>query len=247
MRYLVFLFFLLPSMYSQAFDHQHQDWNNYLQTHVTDHAHHSTFDYELASQPASKQLLESYLQSLSAIEVERFNAWENNQKLAFLINSYNAFTIQWVLQHYPIESIRDTGFLFKTPWKYKFISLLGEQTSLGDIEHKRLRKNYNEPRIHFAINCASIGCPALASYAYRADNLDAQLHEATMRFLNDSTRNHADGDTLYLSPIFKWFKKDFISDQYGLEHWVSQYWNINPAEIKRIKFTRYDWDLNITQ
>lgn len=134
------------------------------------------------------------------------------QKLAFLINACNGWTVELILTRYPdLESIKDLGSLFQSPWKKKFFFLLGEKRSLDDIEHGLIRGSgrYNDPRIHFAVNCASIGCPALKNQAYRGDILEEQLEEATRLFLSDKSRNRLRNRELQISSIFKWYREDF--------------------------------------
>jgi hypothetical protein len=142
--------------------------------------------------------------------------------MAFLINAYNAYTVEKILTRYPnIKSIWDFGKLFGNPFKDKFITLLGREFSLDMIEHETLRKPgaYDEPRVHFAVNCASTGCPMLREEAYVAARLDAQLEEQTKRFLSDRSRNryNAQDNTLEVSEIFKWFSSDWTSGYRGFD------------------------------
>ena len=142
--------------------------------------------------------------------------------MAFLINAYNAYTVEKILTRYPnIKSIWDFGKLFGNPFKDKFFTLLGREFSLDMIEHETLRKPgaYDEPRLHFAVNCASTGCPMLREEAYVAARLDAQLEEQTKRFLSDRSRNryNAQDNTLEVSEIFKWFSSDWTSGYRGFD------------------------------
>lgn len=138
-----------------------------------------------------------------------FDGWPQAQRRAFLINAYNAFTVDLILTRYPkLKSIRDLGSLFSSPWKQSFFTLFGEEQSLDGIEHGLLRgaPDFDDPRIHFAVNCASIGS-ALRPEAYWAEVLDAQLEDQTRRFFGDRTRNRFDATsaTLYLSSILDWY------------------------------------------
>jgi hypothetical protein len=142
--------------------------------------------------------------------------------MAFLINAYNAYTVEKILTRYPnIKSIRDFGKIFGNPFKDKFFTLLGREFSLDMIEHETLRKPgaYNEPRVHFAVNCASVACPMLREEPYVAGRLDAQLEEQTRRFLSDHTRNryNPQDNTLEVSEIFKWFSEDWTSGYRGFD------------------------------
>ena len=159
--------------------------------------------------------LNQYLEQLSNTDPEKFN---HNEKLAFWINVYNAFTLQIVTKNYPIKSItelstggRIIGYLLgKTVWDKEFITINKKKYSLNDIEHKILRK-MNEPSIHFAIVCASISCPPLRNEAFEAGKIDEQLTNQAIKFINDSTKNYFDlkNRESYISKIFKWFDEDF--------------------------------------
>lgn len=190
----------------------HEVWDNLLQKHVrvTDNGKATQVDYQGLAE--SRSALSGYLESLGTISQAQFDAWPKPDQLAFLINAYNGWTVELILSRYPdLSSIKDLGSLFQSPWKKKFIPLFGKQLSLDEIEHGLIRGSgrYNDPRIHFAVNCASIGCPALRNTAYRGDFLDRQLEEATMLFLADNTRNRLQGDRLEVSLIFKWYRQDF--------------------------------------
>lgn len=215
---------------------------------------------------SSQTELTAYLKSLSAVSQDTFEQWDQNTQLAFLINAYNAYTIDLILTRYPdLTSIRDIGGFFSSPWKQEFAVLLGKKRSLDDIEHGLIREKgvYNEPRIHFAVNCASIGCPALREEAYVGDKLDEQLEQQTVRFLSDNSRNYYDGNTLHISKIFSWYKDDFEMkwrDSSSLNGFLAHYGSalssndgksLDNDDIKAIKsgnseieFLDYNWALN---
>ena len=161
-----------------------------------------------------------------------------NEKLAYYINLYNAATVKLILQNYPLKSIKD----IKKPWDKKWVKVGGELLSLGDIEHKILRK-MEEPRIHFAINCASFSCPKLSNSMFTANNMEAQLEEAAKNFINDTKRNKL-SEKIALSKIFKWFKKDFVNSNTTVLEYVSKYTlaDINTGE--KVMYLNYDWNLN---
>ncbi len=240
-----------------AFDQQHTLWNDLLQKHVhmIQEARASQVDYKNFDKPK----LEKYLQSLSSLSRSQYQEFTREQKLVFLINAYNAFTVQLILDNYPISSIKKIGSIFSSPWKKKFVSLFGEKVSLDDIEHSMIRKDplFQEPRIHFAVNCASIGCPALLHEAFRADNLEAQLEKVTRAFLKDRKRNRIEGTKVMLSPIFDWYEEDFEKGWKGyrkVEDFVQSYKEAladTPEQLKileggkfTIAHTSYNWDLN---
>jgi len=164
--------------------------------------------------------------------------WAKNEKLAYWINAYNAMTIDLILRHYPIKSIKD----IKNPWKQRFWKLGEKWYNLNEIEHKILRE-MDEPRIHFAIVCASFSCPKLQNKAFNANDLDAQLTQSTKDFLNDSDRNSISENNLELSKIFQWFGKDFKQNG-SLIDFINQYSEIKISENANVSFKTYNWDLN---
>jgi hypothetical protein len=180
--------------------------------------------------------LQAYLGALSRVTQQEFSGWSKPQQMAFLINAYNAYTVEKILTRYPnIKSIWDFGKVFGNPFKDRFFLLLGRESTLDGIEHETLRKPgvYDEPRVHFAVNCASIGCPMLREEAYVAERLDAQLEEQTRRFLSDRSRNrYADG-RLEVSMIFNWFKEDWTSGYRGFDGKSA------PMRSREQFFTRY--------
>ena len=219
----ILLLALLPlTAAGQSFDHDHKPWAALLKKHVAliDNGKSSQVRYAGFVQDRSE--LKTYLSVLSKVSQAEFNAWTKPQQMAFLINSYNAYTVEKILTRYPnIKSIWDFGKLFGNPFKDKFFTLLGREFSLDMIEHETLRKPgaYDEPRLHFAVNCASTGCPMLREEAYVAARLDAQLEEQTKRFLSDRSRNryNAQDNTLEVSEIFKWFSSDWTSGYRGFD------------------------------
>ncbi len=194
--------------------------------------------------------LDGYLEEGGRISRSTFNAWSRNDQLAFLINVYNASTLQLIIDHFPVATIKSIGSLFSGPWDKKSVRLFGKSISLNTLEHKIIRKDYKEPRIHFALVCAALGCPPLRGEAYQGDRLDAQLEEQTQRFLNSENKNYLDRDkkTLWLSPIFKWYREDFEVAADSLPAFVAPYMlpTENAVNLKDfdISFTDYDWALN---
>ena len=253
----------LSAVYSStsvAQDALHQPWQALLSQHVTpiNNGHSSQVDY--AGMKKDQVKLSAYLTTLGAIDKQAFEQWPAPKQLAFLINAYNAWTVELILTVYPdLESIKDLGSFFSSPWSKQFIPLLGETRSLDNIEHELIRgdNKYGDPRIHFAVNCASIGCPALREEAYSADKLEQQLSEQTIRFLTDKSRNRFTEDAMELSAIFKWYGDDFIQGfrgSHSLSAFVLLYreaLNLTPAQQAGFKsedmatnFLNYDWALN---
>ena len=164
--------------------------------------------------------------------------WNKNEKLAYFINLYNAATVKLIVDHYPVESIKD----IPNRWKKKWIKVGNTTTSLNDIEHEILRK-MDEPRIHFAINCASYSCPKLPNVAFTAESMEEQLSKAASDFVNDPTRNRFEGNTAQLSKIFQWYKGDF-TEQSSLLEYINLYLDNSVATDAPVTYLDYDWSLN---
>ena len=232
-----------------AFDHEHRAWTGLLARYVVE----GRVDYAGIHRDA-RAAVSTYLDALSGVSRDCYADWSRAQRLAFWINAYNAYTVELVLEHYPVRSIRAIGWLPGSAFRTKFIhmkDLAAGDLSLDDIEHGHLRKDFGEPRIHFAIVCASVSCPPLRSEAYRPADLDRQLDEQACRFLADPTKNRVEREsrTLRLSPIFKWFREDFEKAAGSVPAFVARY--VDPATAAacrepdvRIEFQDYDWSLN---
>ena len=182
--------------------------------------------------------LERIAAHFSSVTRSHYETFTREEKLAFLINAYNFFTLQLIVDNYPLRrGIRD----IRRPWDRAFINLLGDMVSLNYIEHEVIRKEFDEPRIHFAVNCASIGCPQLLDEAFRGKRLEEQLERVTTLFLSDTTKNRFDGSDLYLSKIFEWYGDDF-KENGGYETFVRTRAGVpGPG---RVRFLDYDWGLN---
>ena len=247
------LFFFCGSILAQSFDHSHKAWDGLVKKNVVLISGGKSSQLRYAEMAKERGALKSYLENLSKVKQEEFDSWSKPQRMAFLINAYNAFTVEKILTRYPnIKSIWDFGKVFGNPFKDDFFTLLGRKFTLDGIEHETLRKkgSYDEPRVHFAVNCASIGCPMLREEAYVAERLDKQLEEQAARFLSDRSRNRAAGGKLEVSKIFDWFKEDFGQR----EQWFARYAKLlsdDPAQQKLVadgkaslSFLDYDWTLN---
>jgi hypothetical protein len=261
---LIFLFCILliagQVQAGVAFDHS--TWDDLVKGHVRVLEGGSVSQVDYAGLALKRGELKDYLQRLAAIKVEEFDSWSTDEQLAFLLNAYNSWTVELILGKYPdLRSIKDLGNLIQSPWRKKFIPLFGAMQSLDDIEQGLIRGSdrYKDPRIHFAANCASIGCPALRAEAYNGANLERQLTEATIFFLRDRNRNRlVKGRVLEISPIFKWYRDDFstgwrsapaslagflIGYAEALDLKDKDVHALISGEIK-IEFLDYDWRLN---
>lgn len=258
--WLILCCMLTSSVYADGVDHS--IWDALLSEHVRVFEGGKATQIDYSGFKTEQKRLETYLEMLSKIDFDDFKRWSRAERLAFLVNAYNAWTVKLILTAYPdLESIKDLGGFFQTPWEKEFIPLFNQTITLDHIEHDLIRgsEEFNEPRIHFAVNCASIGCPALRNEAYTAEKLERQLQEQTILFLSDKSRNYLDNSTLYVSPIFKWYQEDFESGwrainslrelfalyapSLGLKE--QQKTALQRGEFK-IRFLDYDWSLNDT-
>lgn len=191
--------------------------------------------------------LQSYLKMLESNPPE--GSWTESEKLAFWINAYNAYTLELILTHYPVKSIKDIGSTIKVPfvstaWDIKFIKIGDKEYDLNKIEHGIIRKEFNEPRIHFALVCAAVSCPKLQNSAYFPETLNDQLSNATREFLADPTKNEFKSEKkATLSKLFNWYGGDF-NDESTMIEFLNQYAPIKLDENAKIGWKDYDWALN---
>lgn len=230
--------FLLPASTWSAEDHQ------LFGALLTKYNQEGHVDY--AGFKREETRLDAYLEGLAKIDPEGL---PREERFAFYINAYNAWTIKLILSGYPgVTSIKKLGSLFKSPWKKKIVQIGGVITTLDHIEHDILRPEFKDPRIHFAVNCASKGCPPLYREPFIGSQLDNQLNQVTRHFINSPEFNRLEGNTLYVSSIFKWFSEDFNDDIIGFfQKYASGKLksdiNISKSALK-IKYLGYDWSLN---
>jgi len=261
-RLKVLLCVLLLPCAAAAFDHDHEAWDALLKKHVVllDGGKASRLQYAAIAQ--ERAALQGYLQSLSRVSEAEFKTWSRHEQMAFLINAYNAHAVEKVLTRYPnLKSIWDFGRFFANPFRDSFFSLFGAKMTLDTVEHEILRKEgvYDEPRVHVAVVCASIGCPMLRNEAFTPEKLDAQLEDAMRRFMSDRTRNryNAQAKRLEISKIFDWYGKDFEKGHKGhssVKGTMAKYADLladAPADRKAarsqsadVTFLDYDWALN---
>jgi hypothetical protein len=253
---------LFSNSHAQNFDHQHSAWSLLLRKHAVVIEGGKTTQVRYAGFAADRASLQAYLSTLSSVNAAMFDAFTKPQQMAFLINAYNAYTVELILTRYPkLASIKDLGSLLQSPWKKEFVPLLGKTLSLDGIEHEQLRQRgrFDDPRVHFAVNCASIGCPALREEAFVAERLESQLEEQTRRFMSDRSRNrwNTTKQQLEVSKIFDWYGEDFRLGHKGIHSlaaFCARYADglaDAPAERERIRamavkidFLDYDWKLN---
>ena len=209
----------------------HKQWNDLLQKHVSNNGN---VDYKGFKK--DQEALDSYLDVLSKNLPKK--SWSKDAVLAYWINTYNAFTVKLILDNYPLKSIKKID----SPWDAAFINLGNKKYSLGEIEHKILRK-MSEPRIHFAINCASYSCPNLSNEAYSEENIQTQLEKAAKSFINDKTKNSITANNIEISSIFDWFTGDFKKKGTLIE-FLNKYSSVKINAKAKISFKEYNWNLN---
>jgi len=268
-RRLALAILLAPFAVLAQFDHAHPAWDALVKKHVKLIDGGKSSQVRYAAFAKDRAALGAYLAEVSKVSEAQFKSWPRAERMAFLINAYNALTVELILGKYPdLKSIRDLGSIFfNSPWKKKFFTLFGRESFLDEIEHGMLRKPgaYDEPRVHYAVNCASIGCPMLREEAFVAPRLDAQLEEQARRFLSDRSRNRFNpaSGALEVSEIFNWFKEDWSSGYRGMgaagpvtsrEQYFARYADLladQPAHREIVAAGRapighldYDWSLN---
>lgn len=235
----------------------HAIFDSLLQKHVTQAG---AVDYEGFIQDSTH--LNEYLTLLKNHHPNKKN-WSKDEQLAYWINAYNAFTIKLIMNHYPLESIKDIkggiGFI-NSVWDIKFFKIEGQEYDLNNIEHDIIREQFDEPRIHFAVNCASYSCPRLRNEAYVANKLDDQLDDQARLFFNDERKNKISSkDKVELSSLLKWYSTDFtdkgiFSRIFGgkgrtknLIKFVNPYVDTDINENAEIEFMDYSWKLNTAE
>lgn len=260
----------LEEVKTDSFDHSYATYNSLLKRYVIN----ARVNYEGFIN--SRAEFETFLRALGSVDEDVFESWTEEQRLAFWINAYNAFTIKAIIDHYPIKRSFTLVGIFYAPsdsilqikgvWTKLQFRALGNMVTLDEIEHQILRKKFNEPRIHMAINCASISCPDLRNEAYTPEKLEEQLADASTNFVNNPDKGvyvNEQSGKVKLSKIFKWFGDDFINNygskklfnNYSLKenavlNFTSDY--IESEEVKeylmnnklKIGYLGYDWHLN---
>lgn len=226
----------------------HEPWNAFLSRYVVTRDGMNLLSYA-GVDAEDRAALDEYIATLEATDVDKLT---RDQQFAFWVNLYNAATVRVVLDHYPVESIRDIdispGFFSNGPWGAKVLTVAGESLSLDDIEHRILRPIWQDPRIHYVVNCAAMGCPDLARQPYRADNLEAMLEVAARAFVNHPRGVTVEAGKLTASRIYKWYRDDFGRDDSVLIAHLKRY--ARPAlvakldTVTRIRTYKYNWALN---
>ena len=228
----------------------HADWSLILQHYViTDHPSGiNRFRYSSVSLK-DRQVLKDYLQEMQTVAVSTLS---RNEQQAYWINLYNALTVDIILDHYPVKSIRDIdispGFFSNGPWDAKLLTIEGQKVSLNDIEHRILRPIWQDNRVHYAVNCASLGCPNLQPQPFTSQNLDLLLEKAARDFVNHSRGVSFHRSRIKVSSIYIWFREDFGGSEEGIILHLKKY--LSPEKSEELAAAQknirhhYNWDLN---
>ena len=235
----------IPADKTVNFSHAHTKLAEIL-SHVSDGL--GGVDYQWLQKNPDK--LNDYLRLTGSVPRSQYDMWTKPERMAFLLNVYNAATLKLVSENYRVSSIKDIGGI-RSVWDLKVVDLFGQKISLGHLEHEMIRKEFRSPSVHFALVCGSKGCPALRKEPYTPKSLEEQFNQQAKSFLGDQEKNRVDlkKRTVYLSPIFKWYKKDFgKSDMEILEYVADHFPEDEKSAIKgggfTISYTEYDWGVN---
>lgn len=226
---------------SNALPIDHSDFDELLKKYVAENG-----DVDYKGFLENKTQFEGYLEKLSNNHPNDKN-WPPADQLAYWINAYNAFTLKLILDKYPIESIKDlkSGIPFvNTVWDIKFINIEKSTYDLNNIEHGIIRKQFDDPRIHFAVNCASYSCPRLRAEAYTANRLEEQLADQAKYFVNNKSKNIISENQVSLSKLFLWYSGDFKQDGKEVLDFINKYSDVKINKDAKVKYLDYIWTLN---
>lgn len=230
MRYIfVFLIWSIGQISEAQPDYK--SWDTFLKKYVS-----ATGDVDYKSIKTNKKELDAITKTFSATSV--LSSWSKSDQLAFWINAYNAFTIDLIVNNYPLKSIQ--GLDGGKPWDVKRINIGGKKYSLNNIENDIIRSQFKDARIHFAVNCAAKSCPPILNGAFFGKTLDTQLDEATKKFINNKKYQTITSSNLTLSKIFDWYGADFGD----IVTFINKYSNVKVSKSATIAYKDYDWALN---
>jgi len=239
---VIIIFILVSGMHFELNAQEsktHELWTELLSEHV-DSAGHVNYQGFIDD----KKKFHRYLCELEQSPPQ--DDWTKDEELAYWINVYNAFTVELIIKNYPLKTIKDLGgsiYKVNTAWDIKFIHIGDEVYDLNNIEHGIIRSDFSEPRIHFAVNCASVSCPKLRNEAYVGSRLDEQLTDQVRDFLANETKNIVGSENARLSKIFKWFSGDFTKNM-SLVEFINQYSEVKLTEDTNLEYLDYNWNLN---
>ncbi len=214
----------------------HAEWDALLKKHVSaaGKVNYKKFKTDVAK-------LDAYLKEIAADAPA--SSWTANEKKAYWINAYNAYTVKMILDHYPIKSIKDIKIAGKDAWKHEWIKIGSETLSLSEIEDKKLREAFKDARIHFAINCASKSCPMLYNKAFTSSNVEAALVDLTTKFVNNAAQNKITAKSIQISELFNWYAVDFKTSGTVID-FLNKYSKVKIESGATIAYLKYDWNIN---
>lgn len=226
----------------------HTAWDQMLKAHVKPDGDLNRVDYAAWKRESRDDLL-AYIERLEQTDVASLS---RDEQYAYWVNLYNAVTVALILKHYPVDTIRDIdispGFFSNGPWGAKLVTVGGVELSLDNIEHDILRVNWDEPRVHYAVNCAAVGCPNLARDAYTGERLDDQLDAAAAAYVASPRGVHFDGERVTASKIYSWYDDDFGNSEAGVIAHLRKHADDETARrlsgLSSIDNYAYDWSLN---
>ena len=239
-----------------GFDHTHTAWTRVLKSHVR------SGQVNYAKLKKNHAELDAYLATLEAVTPTQLKSWSRDQRFAVWINGYNAYTVNLIVDNYPVKSIQELGTMMTQVWKRPLVPLQhlvpdakGKKLSLDTIEHEILRPHFEDARVHVAVNCASESCPPLRNEAFVADKLDRQLDEQAKAWLANDALNRYDrtATRVQISKLFEWFERDFLRAEGSVQAWLAKYapdehaaW-IKKAKNLKVEYLEYSWKLNETK
>lgn len=220
-----------------AFDHTYTQYQSVLDKYVRD----GKVNY--AALKTDRTALDSFVVACGEVSFDRYQAFTKSEQISFVINLYNAATMQLLIDHWPVGSIQEIGGFLTGPWNKQFVMLFGHTVSLGQIEHDVLRASFKDYRLHFAIVCGSEGAPELPNTAYTDRNLNTQLAAVERSYLTERpAENRMENGELFVSSLFKWYRDDFNGDD-GIRTLFQTYYP-EVTKTTRINFTDYQWSVN---
>lgn len=228
------IFLLVSLLFFINTNAQTNTYNSLLKKHVDTNVNYKGFK-------ADEAQLQTYLDYLANTKPQK--SWSVTKTKAFWANAYNAYTIQLILDNYPLKSIMNIKKKGKDAWSIPFAKVGGKTYTLNQIEHEILREKYNDPKIHVAVNCASKSCPKLANYAFTGENYEAKTTALMKNFINDTSRNKISENKVQLSKIFEWFQGDFTK-RGDLIDFLNQYSDVKINKKATIGYLEYNWSLN---
>ncbi|PSW10575.1 DUF547 domain-containing protein [Photobacterium rosenbergii] len=222
---------------SQKVDHSR--WQRLLDKYLVVQPQQTLFRYSRVSD-SDKYELDRYLRDLTKINPHQLG---RNEQFAYWVNLYNAQTVKMILDEYPVSSITKLGGIFSFgPWDEQVLTVNGKPLSLNDIEHRILRPIWRDPRIHYVVNCASLGCPDLQPEAFTASNTERLLEKSATRFINSRKGVNPQGSKTQLSSIYEWYGSDF-GNQSQLQKHINQYRQGASITLGNVSYD-YNWSLN---